>query len=985
MQPIKTNTYLNSLQDMDNVKEQLIKYKTNNNYTHTSMSSGKYYISDENIDDLYKILSKYNNYDITEKHLDDKSPLIFDFDFKLKDINRQITNIHISSIINLINEYIDDIFCNGNKLCFIMQRDNPYVSNNDIKDGLHIIYPYIVTEYKYIYAFRDVLLIGLRWLENISINKIDDIIDKRVIQVNNWLLYGANKPNINASPYKIINIYNNDGNQENITKYTKLELLKLLSIRDNTRQIIKNNFILDDVLIDDTNNNEYKNIQLEYTTGDKYKIKYMLMNILNSERADKYTNWINIGLCLHNLNENYLDLWIEFSKRSKKYKKGECEKLWLTFKSNTNGLKIGSLYYYSKMDNKDKIKDLSVINTLENIKNNFPNNQLAVQRILRDNNYILIDLLDKYCPIFGKDHETNLNFIEMSPKGGIIMKCRCNKCIGKIYPNDHELIINVNDQKSLFNITINNYNNYNISNENKEDDEIKFDNIKLHDDSNLNELLLESLRYSNGNVYDIANILFYLFKNEFRYDAYNKVWYYYNGLWIKNNTKLKTKISNEIYYLYKTIRFNINKTNIQLSNRIKSLLPKLKESHFKSNIMTEAIEIFSDYCNNFDELLDNNKYLLGFNNGIYDFQNMVFRKSKPDDYISMSVGYDFFDKTNNNYDNNKENKLIKFFDDIQPDKQQLEYLLTYLSTCLVGVNLIQSFIILLGNGRNGKSKLNDLLSATLGNYYSSIKCKLLTKPQPDANTPDPMILDLRKVRLVIGSEPEKKDKLNTGYIKMLTGADKIKSRKCFSNDMIEFSVHFKTILLCNDVPELDDPYDEAYWMRCKCIQFPTKFVENPQELYEKKINYDLNIEELNIYFMLVLIEYYKKYKKNGIKVIESVHQITDNLKISNNLCLEFMINNTEVAETNIHTSYLYNIFVNWFKKNSPNEKIPSNKLFLKNIKSNYKIEDNIIAMQNGNKRKSTGIKNIKISNTSYENNNYTKYNIQENYDYNLDK
>jgi phage/plasmid-associated DNA primase len=248
-----------------------------------------------------------------------------------------------------------------------------------------------------------------------------------------------------------------------------------------------------------------------------------------------------------------------------------------------------------------------------------------------------------------------------------------------------------------------------------------------------------------------------------------------------------------------------------------------------------------------------------------------------------------------------------------------------------------------------------------------------------------MILDLRKVRLVIGSEPEKKDKLNTGYIKMLTGADKIKSRKCFSNDMIEFSVHFKTILLCNDVPELDDPYDEAYWMRCKCIQFPTKFVENPQELYEKKINYDLNIEELNIYFMLVLIEYYKKYKKNGIKVIESVHQITDNLKISNNLCLEFMINNTEFAETNIHTSYLYNIFVNWFKKNSPNEKIPSNKLFLKNIKSNYKIEDNIIAMQNGNKRKSTGIKNIKISNTSYENNNYTKYNIQENYDYNLDK
>ena len=339
---------------------------------------------------------------------------------------------------------------------------------------------------------------------------------------------------------------------------------------------------------------------------------------------------------------------------------------------------------------------------------------------------------------------------------------------------------------------------------------------------------------------------------------------------------------------------------LKMSIRIKNLLPKLKDSHFKSNIMTEAIEIFSDYCNNFTDILNTNKYLIGFNNGIYDFNKMQFREGKFDDYISMTVDYDYFDNSSNLFIKEKENKLNQFLQDIQPDDNQRKYLLKILASCLVGENVDHIFTVLLGKGRNGKSKLNDLLTVTFGNYYSSFNVKLLTRPRSDANTPDPNILSMKNVRIIVGSEPEKNDELNTGYIKLMSGQDKARTRACYSNDMVEFTFQFKMILLCNKVPKVDNPDDEAFWQRFKCIDFPTKFVDEPIDNNQKKVDRNLQIEDLKMYFMLTLIEHFKLYKTEGIKTIDSVKKNIDEIEVSNNICLEFMKNNTERSnDTNI--------------------------------------------------------------------------------------
>ena len=53
-------------------------------------------------------------------------------------------------------------------------------------------------------------------------------------------------------------------------------------------------------------------------------------------------------------------------------------------------------------------------------------------------------------------------------------------------------------------------------------------------------------------------------------------------------------------------------------------------------------------------------------------------------------------------------ELLNFLEDILPNKDERDYTLTYLSIGLVG-NLLELFTILTGCGRNGKSKLIELL------------------------------------------------------------------------------------------------------------------------------------------------------------------------------------------------------------------------------------------------------------------------------------
>ena len=85
-----------------------------------------------------------------------------------------------------------------------------------------------------------------------------------------------------------------------------------------------------------------------------------------------------------------------------------------------------------------------------------------------------------------------------------------------------------------------------------------------------------------------------------------------------------------------------------MANKLATINLKLKKTTDKNNIMREAKELF--YDESFLDEQDNNPYLLGFSNGIYDFREGVFRAGRPEDYVVKSTNIDYvsYDKINKN-------------------------------------------------------------------------------------------------------------------------------------------------------------------------------------------------------------------------------------------------------------------------------------------------------------------------------------------------
>jgi P4 family phage/plasmid primase-like protien len=684
------------------------------------------------------------------------------------------------------------------------------------------------------------------------------------------------------------------------------------------------------------------------------------VNMLNEQRSENYNDWINVGLCLHNLSKHYFAYWKNFSKQSKKYDINECREKWESFgkynNKEKNNLKIGSLLYWAKNDNPIKYEDYHKKKKISSlIVAKFPNEKLQIgktQEISKTCSYV--ELQNKECILSGCCHKdlTPSMYIEMVANN-LAIKCRHTECFGKIYPCEH-IQLTKQETNLIFNgdITIN---------INQKDDElVEFQQINLFETQELNELVYNGL---NGKSSQFAEIIFHFFGKEYNYGEDNN-WYCYDDHKWKNigvkNSKLRIEIQKKLKTLYKQLYeyYKNNENNKKNINFIKQIIGNFGETMMKNNIMTELIDLFIETNNpkrDFTKKLDNNKYLIGFDNGVYDLIKFEFRNGIPEDNITLSTGYNY-----NDTHTEKFNDLLRFLQDIQPNKEERDYMLTYLSVCLLG-NQLELFTILTGNGRNGKSKLVELLKLTFGEYFGSVQSQLFTRPRPDANSPDPGLLSLSKKKIVIASEPEKNSKLNSGFIKFITGRDSTTLRNCHSNDMVDFKPNFVTFLICNDIPDCDD-IDNALSKRLRCINFPTEFVLDPKKENEKKIDTDINenFDYWKLDFILLLIEHYKNYTETKkLLPTENILKWTNQYKENTDLYLQFInefIIETDSEDDRIHFIEMYEVFKSWFKNNNPNVRIPSDKEFGRNIKK-YKLFEESIRI---NDKVRKGLKKHKI-------------------------
>jgi len=143
----------------------------------------------------------------------------------------------------------------------------------------------------------------------------------------------------------------------------------------------------------------------------------------------------------------------------------------------------------------------------------------------------------------------------------------------------------------------------------------------------------------------------------------------------------------------------------------KEALMYLRHNNFtKLNLMDKCAEgVFdADFLNKMDAEM----YLIGFENGVYDFKTKKFRDGHPDDCITLSVGYAYLP-----VDDKQIHDVTEFFNVIQPDKEVRDYLLSVLSTCLVGPIINMKMHVLTGLSGSGKHQLIAMMKHMLGDYF----------------------------------------------------------------------------------------------------------------------------------------------------------------------------------------------------------------------------------------------------------------------------
>lgn len=227
-----------------------------------------------------------------------------------------------------------------------------------------------------------------------------------------------------------------------------------------------------------------------------------------------------------------------------------------------------------------------------------------------------------------------------------------------------------------------------------------------------------------------------------------------------------------------------------------------------------------------------------------------------------------------NYEESSESQIdwaFEFINKVLPVEEERDFLLKSLSTCLDG-KLLENFILLIANGRNGKDTLiTNVMKFVLGNqlYYDAPNYILTDRLKTGAN---PEVANMHKRRMIVYNEPPKKATLNCATVKQLTGCENMPARGLYQNKN-ETKICASQFSLLNSLLSMDSP-DDAMLNRLFVIKFRSMFrtEERLAELPEdSKYAYLVDsyykttefLERIKLPCMNILLSYYKLFRSEG--------------------------------------------------------------------------------------------------------------------------
>jgi P4 family phage/plasmid primase-like protien len=248
---------------------------------------------------------------------------------------------------------------------------------------------------------------------------------------------------------------------------------------------------------------------------------------------------------------------------------------------------------------------------------------------------------------------------------------------------------------------------------------------------------------------------------------------------------------------------------------------------------------------------DRDNYLLNTPAGTWDLRTRELRKHNPEDRITLCTAVAPSADGGAAFE--------KFLAEItQGDRELAEFLQVSLGACSSGAVESHWLLFWIGQGRNGKNTLGDLVLDAMGDYARKVPAAtLMAKPQEGHPTE---IANLQGIRLAVSSEINDGEHWNEARINEVTGETTLSAR-FMRGDLFTFPRTHKHLIFGNHRPQLRN-VSNANKSRIQIVPFKASFSGKEDPDLPRRLRENLG------YVLAWLIDGHSKWHQAGKRLPE---------------------------------------------------------------------------------------------------------------------
>jgi putative DNA primase/helicase len=231
---------------------------------------------------------------------------------------------------------------------------------------------------------------------------------------------------------------------------------------------------------------------------------------------------------------------------------------------------------------------------------------------------------------------------------------------------------------------------------------------------------------------------------------------------------------------------------------------------------------------------------------------------------------------------------------------------------LTGLTSEEKLPFIYGPEATAKSTFLEALKNTWGDYAQTADFETFLKRSGVGN-PRTDLARLAGARLVIAIETEPGTRLADGFVKMITGGDRVVARKLY-HDEFEFRPAFTLWWAANDAPRMSDR-DGALWRRILEIPFTHQIPEKQRDPHVKATLIDPAVAGPTI--LAWAVRGCLAWQRDGLGVPPAVARATEQLREEMNPLRDFLAERCLFEEQALSSSKsLYGAYVRWSAANN---------------------------------------------------------------------